>query len=485
MVFAQLIDAAPDGGYYFCGQYNLDIVAGKIDSSGNLEWAKQIGQTYLRDIPVDMTVLDNGNAVIAMWSDSGAASSSIKTNVLCFDNNGNNVFTKKFVSTLSGSNYYYPNNIIKDGNGFSISINNSNSEVRLLKLDSIGNKLNSMYISQGLLSLFKTSSGDYLLNGIFSLLLSRLSSSFVYIGSDQFVLTVDPTYYGILELSGGSYMLYGSISNSCAFVCKINHQLQYQWAYIYSLPNPSPVLGKTGFGHQVDNNSVIFLGGGEDGTIGKRYPYFLRIDTLGNVQQFKLIQKIGLNVDLQVNKSVYRNGIITFIHNERASITQPVNSFYISSIDTTFLPLCNAHDSAYIVDLDPFMQGGTYTIPSGITNDSLAADTLPITTISFSYGDCNDSTLFVTQIKTQKENFNIFPNPTNNFITIHYNVFSPKESTVSLFNLYGQPLTPEGEPFRTSEKEMKIDMRNFPAGIYFVKLRVDGKDEVSKVVKYE
>jgi hypothetical protein len=88
----------------------------------------------------------------------------------------------------------------------------------------------------------------------------------------------------------------------------------------------------------------------------------------------------------------------------------------------------------------------------------------------------------------KKNDFMIYPNPTNDFITIHYNLSSAKQTTVSLFNLYGQlmatPLTPKGDPLRTSSEKIKIDMRNFPAGIYFVKVRVGEKDKVRKVVKY-
>jgi type IX secretion system substrate protein len=97
---------------------------------------------------------------------------------------------------------------------------------------------------------------------------------------------------------------------------------------------------------------------------------------------------------------------------------------------------------------------------------------------------------------------NISPNPANDFITIHYNLSSQKETTVSLFNLYGQPLAlPLTLPINRNKlkgglshngtAEIKIDMRNFPAGIYFVKMTfapekdgTGGKEEVRKVVKY-
>jgi hypothetical protein len=82
----------------------------------------------------------------------------------------------------------------------------------------------------------------------------------------------------------------------------------------------------------------------------------------------------------------------------------------------------------------------------------------------------------------------ISSNPTTDFITIHYNSTFLNEIMVSVFNIYGQPLPPALIPqsgrWNGNSREIKIDMRNFQAGIYFVKVR-DGKREiVRRVVKY-
>jgi len=116
---------------------------------------------------------------------------------------------------------------------------------------------------------------------------------------------------------------------------------------------------------------------------------------------------------------------------------------------------------------------------------------------------CNLNTQVAEVSQVQKQ-INIYPNPTTDFITIHYKSTSEKETTVSLFNLYGQQLRigpafsepgsnvhgtfalPEGDlpTHQPGKHEIKIDIRNFPAGIYFVKMSDGGNDEVRKVVKY-
>ena len=86
-----------------------------------------------------------------------------------------------------------------------------------------------------------------------------------------------------------------------------------------------------------------------------------------------------------------------------------------------------------------------------------------------------------------KNIISVSPNPTTDFVTIQYKTNSSKEMIVSLFNLYGQllktPLTPKGGP-HNEISEMKVDIRDLDAGIYFVKMNVGEKEEVRKVVKW-
>ncbi|MFI5219670.1 MAG: T9SS type A sorting domain-containing protein [Bacteroidia bacterium] len=97
-----------------------------------------------------------------------------------------------------------------------------------------------------------------------------------------------------------------------------------------------------------------------------------------------------------------------------------------------------------------------------------------------------DTVTGIIQLQNQTSNIQISPNPSTDYITIQYNVTSAKETTVEVFNIYGQvvkPLTSKGGLQNTGKQEITIDIKNLPAGIYFVKMKVDGKEEVKKVVK--
>lgn len=83
--------------------------------------------------------------------------------------------------------------------------------------------------------------------------------------------------------------------------------------------------------------------------------------------------------------------------------------------------------------------------------------------------------------------FSLFPNPTNDFINIKYTQPAHQTLTIQLYSLYGQLLS----FYKTNGKqEIIFSLKDYPAGIYFVKMNADPekdgtgrKEEVRKVVK--
>ncbi|HKR06774.1 MAG TPA: T9SS type A sorting domain-containing protein [Bacteroidia bacterium] len=74
----------------------------------------------------------------------------------------------------------------------------------------------------------------------------------------------------------------------------------------------------------------------------------------------------------------------------------------------------------------------------------------------------------------------LFPNPANDFINIKYTQPAYQTLTIRLYSLYGQLLS----FYKTDGKqEVKFSLKEYPAGIYFVKLNTGGKEVMSKVVK--
>ncbi|MBL7914795.1 MAG: T9SS type A sorting domain-containing protein [Bacteroidia bacterium] len=79
-----------------------------------------------------------------------------------------------------------------------------------------------------------------------------------------------------------------------------------------------------------------------------------------------------------------------------------------------------------------------------------------------------------------KGNISIFPNPTNNKITIRLTETAEKVSSVNIFNIYGQ----EVKSIRIAPAHTAvIDISDLAQGVYFIKLN-NSNQLISKIVKY-
>jgi len=78
-----------------------------------------------------------------------------------------------------------------------------------------------------------------------------------------------------------------------------------------------------------------------------------------------------------------------------------------------------------------------------------------------------------------KISFDLYPNPSNNNITISGNKTPHGEYKVSIFNLVGTLLI--GESF-CNQKEVHMDVRNLTKGVYLVKIQTSSGVEAKKLV---
>jgi hypothetical protein len=76
------------------------------------------------------------------------------------------------------------------------------------------------------------------------------------------------------------------------------------------------------------------------------------------------------------------------------------------------------------------------------------------------------------------DHFNIFPNPTSDWITFKIQNLS-KDSFISIYNINGQELLKQ----QIIDNETHIDISYFTRGIYFVEFITDSKTEVQKIIK--
>ena len=144
-------------------EYKLTL--SRIDDLGNLVWARDIGRDSMRNIPVSLVVLNNDDVVVGMFWDDGAFGSIGQNSILKFDQNGNNIFIKRYTDQIPNGRCLL-NQIIKDGSGFTAIVMPSNSSPfnsRIIKMDAGGNRLNSISIGSHYLKIMKSANNYYYL----------------------------------------------------------------------------------------------------------------------------------------------------------------------------------------------------------------------------------------------------------------------------------------------------------------------------------
>ena len=85
-------------------------------------------------------------------------------------------------------------------------------------------------------------------------------------------------------------------------------------------------------------------------------------------------------------------------------------------------------------------------------------------------------TITATEISMERGSFSIYPNPTNDKITLKLN---GEKTQISVEDLWGKTLFST----QTKENEPSIDLSHFSAGIYLIKTTQKGKTSTTKVVK--
>jgi len=78
---------------------------------------------------------------------------------------------------------------------------------------------------------------------------------------------------------------------------------------------------------------------------------------------------------------------------------------------------------------------------------------------------------------------NVSPNPSNGVIALYYKLKEPQSVQIELFNLMGKLIGSNYLP--ESEVNTKtIEFMNAPSGIYFIKLKLNSRNIVKKIIKY-
>jgi hypothetical protein len=127
---------------------------------------------------------------------------------------------------------------------------------------------------------------------------------------------------------------------------------------------------------------------------------------------------------------------------------------------------------AAIQDNKTAVAGPKNKIQEGEKNVSIFGETTPT--------DLNLS----TSQKLMRKEFTVYPNPTANAVNLELLQYSGKDVSIQLLNSFGQQV------YNTTFKEVtdqayKVDMQNYPTGMYFIKVTSEGVETSAKKVLKE
>ena len=414
--FGGTVDFDPGLGIFNITSQDYDVFIWKLDNAGNFAWAKSFGGT--------------GN---------------VYSRSIAIDSSGN-IF---FVGNFNGTVDFNP-----DASIFSLSAT-ADYDIFICKLNYSGNflwvKSSGGAFGESCTSV-KVNDINVFISGAFlspnldfdSILLSNpLGGQASYIA----MLLSCETYFEINEISCNSYVPPSG-----------NHNWNLSGIYKDIIPN------------SVGCDSIITINLTINNTSSSQ-----TISTCNNFTSPSgnfIWTTSGIYNDT-ISNAAGCDSIITInltINSANTSVTQ--NGFILSSnaIGATYQWLdCNNNFAAI----------------SGATNQSYTATANGNYAVQVTYNGCTDTSACYTitgvginEIATSN-NFQVFPNPTADRVTVH--LYSPcSNCTIEISNTLGEVV--QSAEFKV-QSIATINLQSLPSGIYFIKVKSDKWSEVKRVVK--
>ncbi|RLF08229.1 MAG: hypothetical protein DRJ60_00880 [Thermoprotei archaeon] len=306
--FGRSIQQTSDGGYVITGSTgsygagNADVFVVKLDSSGNLSWAKTIGGADY-DYGYSIQQTSDGGYVIAGYTGNYDAG-DYDVFVVKLDSSGNLSWAK----TIGGADYDYGYSIQQtSGGGYVVtgetkSYAAGGSDVFVVKLDSSGNLSWAKTIGGASddygYSIQQTSDGGYVITGStdsygagdFDVFVVKLDSS----GNLSWAKTIGGASYGygnsIQQTSDGGYVIAGhtgsyGAGNADVFAVKLDSSGNLSWAKTIGGTNSD--YGRSI--QQASDGGYVITGSTYSYGAGNSDVFVVKLDSSGNFSWAKTI----------------------------------------------------------------------------------------------------------------------------------------------------------------------------------------------------
>ena len=438
--YGGLIKKAHDGNFLCVGQTlsfgsgNYDTYIVKINPLGDTLWTKAVGSPLI-DLVTRCIILPNDDFIL--------------------------------LSSL-------------DSTGF------GNNDVQFIKMDANGNVLwNRLYDAfndNEITDILQSSDSGFILTGS--------TNSFGAGDYDSFVIKVDSlgnlswakTYGGILGegsfhivKSSNGYAITGNIKSfgqggSDVYLLKLDLNGNIVWAKTYGTSTD-----ETSTGIALSNDNGFAISGNYGLTTGSNIDVILlKADSLGNLLWTKKYGSASLDFGGNLIQTA-DNGY--FIPGSSISFTSTYYSDYFIKTDSLGNSGCYENNLSLITMDITSLLSITNPTPNVYSDPSIVA--INTQTIISSDGLIESTLCFTTDVKETekiKDEFNIYPNPANNFIDVETEF---KNYSVSVFDDMGNLILKE----KTNQNKTRIDLSSFSNGIYFIQLQSNDKLVSKKFIK--
>lgn len=191
------------------------------------------------------------------------------------------------------------------------------------------------------------------------------------------------------------------------------------------------------------------------------------------------------------NSSITVSPSITTIYTVSATAGScNLNSFVEITISSPTLSTYSSHSVLCSGETATITGAGAYSYTWGHPNNKPSLVINPTTTTTYTltgfdvYG-CTSLSIItqsvtscvgITELSAMNNQFKLFPNPTNNEVTIEYQLQYSNEMKMEIYNVTGKCVFKS----EIKETETKIDLLNLESGVYFVKF-VDGNNLINTI----
>ncbi|MCW5885255.1 MAG: T9SS type A sorting domain-containing protein [Candidatus Kapabacteria bacterium] len=431
-------------GVELSGVGNDDIFIAKFDNDGKLLWVKSMGSKY-EDYPMNLTVDNNGNVIVSgeYLHDSLFIENDIYTKngkmgyfIAKYSKNGNLMYVKNFnsVSENDSTNEVYIRAIKNDSeNNLNVMMTFSNSIMLddniSFQADSVETKrLMVKYDENGTMLSARTFDFTKLVNksgmGISDFDLDDYGNYFFVGWTSAGKVLLDNGF----ELDGGSegasFITKHDKDGKCLWAETISGGDGLRFAYLKTNKNKCYIYGDIRDGKKINSQKEEILG------LDKRGLYIIQTDATSSISRAYGIPAPRWHIP---------------------------SSFCIDKNDKLII-------AGEFVDSISF--GGEYTYDESMNVDIFIAkyDMTKTSVEEFKYN----------------HNFSVYPNPTNDYITISIpeinHRVNPMVDKVQISNTLGIDLTPA---LSINGEGVKIDVSHLPAGVYIIRIG----NKVEKFVK--